>query len=406
MSAPPAGSVGATAQPWAFPDPDLTTPENEAELDYMSRVALALLLFRDRERQGWDFRSELFVRYGPPAAIEVNPAGSTLEYEFKRRARVRWAPDPLKYPYTAQVWHYPELGMDVEMWDRSLTQSFQLPPAEDRSTDPRPDPARLAARPDLVPLAGGRGVFRVMPPGMQPMAARAQLSQFPTDQGARLVAYVVAPGEPGSPLVGSWAIAGADGRVVARDAHELSASACDPAAQRFADFTAELPPGDYRVDLSVNDPRGRRALVKLAATVPPAAAGLALSDLVLLCGLDASARAGEAVRIEPDFDRRVAGTLPLTVYFEIDHLAADRDGRARFAYRYAVLLVGKNGRRGQGVEPAFEASREESHDGPRRRQFVTVPTRSLKSGTYDLEVEVRDLVANTTAAATARFVRP
>ena len=55
------------------PDPDLTTPENEAELDYLTRLGLALLLFRDARGLRWDMRTELFVRYGPPASVLIDP---------------------------------------------------------------------------------------------------------------------------------------------------------------------------------------------------------------------------------------------------------------------------------------------------------------------------------------------
>ena len=41
---------------------------------------------------------------------------------------------------------------------------------------------------------------------------------------------------------------------------------------------------------------------------------------------------------------------------------------------------------------AFSASREEVHEGSRRRQFVSIPLRSIKGGTFDLEIEVPRMV--------------
>lgn len=392
-------------EPGAIGDPDLTTPENEAELDYLTRLGLALLLFRDGHGVRWDMRTELFVRYGPPATVDVNPLSSPLSMHYHRPAVLMYAPEPIEYPYNVQAWSYPELGMRTELWDRSLTQSFVLPPAFEDEAEPRPDPMLLAGRPDLVSLGGGRGVFRAMAPGSKPVPARGQVARFPSGQGVVLLAHVVTPGEPGDSLTGAWAVVAADGRAIARATRTLSASACDPASQQVADFSAIVPPGEYRVDLSVSGRGGRRGLVRLGATVPPQATGLGLSDLVMLCGAADATPSPDAVRIEPDMERRFSGPGPLSVYFEIDRLTPGADGRSRFAYRYSLTPVAREDKRSRVPQVAFEASREESQDGAHRRQFVTIPMRSVKPGLYDLRIEVRDLVAGTVAAAGLRFAR-
>ncbi len=401
---------GATVS-WRSSDPDLTTPENEAELDYLTRLGLALILFRDANGLRWDMRSELFVRYGPPAAVDVNPQSSPLSYQYDRHQSElpdnfhSYAPDPLGFPYNVQAWSYPELGIRAELWDRSLRQSFQLPVAVRDDPDPRPDPGLLAARPDLVSLGGGRGVFRAMAPGSRPIPAQGQIARFPADDGAILVAHLATAGEPADTLKGTWAVVAFDGRVITRGSGSLSTSSCDPTGRRVVDFTLAVPPGHYRVDLTVSGSGRRRGLVRLAATVPPASPGLVLSDLVMLCGMEGASVSPEAVRIEPDMERRVTGSRPLSVYFEIDQLSRGTDGQARFAYTYSLLPV-RLDKPGKQTSPvAFEASREESHDGTRRRQFVTIPMRSIRSGTYDLRIEVRDLVAGSAAAAGMRFVK-
>ena len=53
---------------WTENDPDLGTPENEAQLEYWARVAQAYFLFYDPARREWDERGEIYVRYGPPTA--------------------------------------------------------------------------------------------------------------------------------------------------------------------------------------------------------------------------------------------------------------------------------------------------------------------------------------------------
>ena len=403
--------VAGGAFTWHGGDPDLTTPENEAELDYLTRLGLALILFRDASGLRWDMRAELFVRYGPPGGVEVNPLSSPLAYHYERHQSemapnfLSYTPDPLEYPLSVQAWSYPELGIRTELWDRSLSQSFQLPVAVREDPDPRPDPARLASRADLIALDGGRGVFRAMAPGSKPVPAQGQIARFPAEGGAILVAHLITAGGPADSLHGAWAVVASDGRVLTRGSGTLSPSSCDPTGERVAQFSAAAPPGDYRVDLTVSGPGGRRGLVHLGARVAAPVPGLALSDLVMLCGLDGAGPGPDAVRIEPDMARRVRGSRPLTVYFEIDHLAAGSDGRARFAYTCSLVPVraGKPGRRNAPV--AYEASREESHEGARRRQFVTVPMRTIKEGAYDLRIEVRDRVAGTAAAAELRFVK-
>ena len=386
-------------------DPDLTTPENEAELDFMTRAALALFLFRDRGRLRWDKRAELFVRYGPPASVVRNPVDAALEYVRDRHVQIEYAPDPIGFPFSAQRWLYPELGITVMLWDQSLTGVYKLPITPDHDPDPRPDPALLAARSDLVTVGNGLGVFHGLPPGASPMTARGAVTRFPDSIGVHLVAHVVTPGAPGDSLWGAWAIVDAAGHGVARGGHVLSASACDPAVQQVADFDATLRPGTYRIDLSVSGAGRRRGLVHLATTVAPPAPGLAMSDLVLLCGDQATSVGPGGIRIEPDFARRFSGSGALTAYFEIARLAIGADGSAHFSYHYAIRRTGKDSAGASSGEPAFEASREESNAASLRRQFISAPMKSLGPGAYRLEVEVRDLVSGASITQSAEFVK-
>ena len=65
---------------WRREDPDLVTGENEAQLEYWSRVAHAYLLYYDARRQVWDQRGEVYVRYGAPARQIYNGVGDTLMF--------------------------------------------------------------------------------------------------------------------------------------------------------------------------------------------------------------------------------------------------------------------------------------------------------------------------------------
>ena len=393
---------------WQSHDPDLTTLENEAELNFQARVAQALLLFHDHDRVRWDMRAELFARYGIPGAIRQPPTTTRLderEFTYRRLGQVFYAPDELAYPYDEQIWDYPELGMSVSLWDRSLTGSYELPVAFEGDAGPRPDPARIANRPDLVLLGDGLGVYRALPPGVAPLTARAQLTRFPAGALTRLVAHLEAPGGPGDSLRGSWAVRAGDGDIVARGAGALSISSRDPTRRRVGEFSAEVPPGEYRIDLAVDDRHGRRGIVHLRAEIASPSGPLALSDLVLLCGAQAQAMDAGAIRLEPDFERHLAGARAVTVYFEVDHLALRPDGTSRFSYTYALRPVDEAATGRGRTQPAFEATREEENVGGLRRQFVSAPLASLKPGSYDFEVELRDLTSGATARGATRFVK-
>jgi hypothetical protein len=254
-------------------------------------------------------------------------------------------------------------------------------------------------------MEDGRAVYRALPPGVALMPARASLAQFPSDSGARLVAHVEVPGGPADMLWGSWVVAAADGRAVARGDRALTLSACDPGEKRIVQFDAAVPPGDYQVHLSVDDHRGRRGIVRLTSRVEPAADRLAMSELVLLCGPPAAAAAGAPVLLEPSLDRRVGGARAVAVYFEMDGLAPGPEGRSRFEYRYALRRFDPDARAGRAVDAVLQASREEENVGPHRRQFVSVPIPSLARGSYDLVIEVRDLESGGTATRSVRLVK-
>lgn len=397
---------------WRDQDPDLTTPENEAQLDFESRLALALLLFRDANGVRWDQRTELFVRYGPPAAIEPNPITHSLDFQSARRyesptpAAESYAPPPIEYPFDVQVWSYPELGLRFDLWDQTLTQSYRPAIAYEPDFRSQPSAEALAERPDLADVGSGFLVLHTMPPNLRPIRARGIVSRYPLEHGVRLVAGLEAPGAPGDSLWASCAVAAADGRIVSRERRLLSISACDPAEFQFGDFAIVVPPGDYRVDLAVDDGHGGRGRVRLGAACVAAAAPLALSDVVLLCGGESSAIGASGVRIEPNIDRRVSGSRPISVYFEIDHLSAGADGSARFAYTYTVQRLREDAQRpDRQAQPAIQATREETNVGTLRRQFVTIPVRTLAPGIYRVAIEVRDLVAQSEARAELRFTR-
>lgn len=400
---PDADPKAAAREDWAAVDPDLTTPENEALLDFRTRVAMALFLFSERGEVTWDMRAELFARYGPPSSIDYNPAGGQIGWDTD--LEFHFPGSRMSYPYNLQVWHFDALGMTVGLWDRSLMHHYELPTSETREMDPRPDPGLMAQRQDVVTLGAGRGVFRALPPGARPIRVSATVSRFPQADSARVLAHIFAPGTLTDSLQGAWAVAAVNGRVLMRGTQPLTPAACDPTDLRVAEFSALLPEGDYQLHLTVSGSGKRRGIARTSTRVEPSGPGLAMSDLVLMCTPPAVAIGPGGVRIEPQLLPRLSGTSDATIYYELDRLVTGDDGLARFVYTYTVRPVDPADPEISTRSPVFEASREESTPGSHRRQFVNVPVANLKPGWYELDLTVRDLRSDRSVMRRLRFRR-
>jgi len=403
---PPAKQAEFVRRFWKEHDPDLATPENEAQLEYWSRVSHAYFIYWDAKRRVWDERGELYVRYGPPEKSDYNPIGEKLYVT---------SPFGRAFPANILLWSWPELGMQVQLQDRLLSEYYQLPVSLYEDVDPLPDPDSLARRAGMLPARSGRGVFPLFPPGTVRRPVDGVLARFEDGAVSRLLAQIESPGGPGDSLTAEWVVLDSARVEVARSRGALVPSACDPTEHQVADFALALPPGRYLVGASVRDRDGRRAVYRTQVELGPGAAALSLSDVVVSCGLpftggpEASA---PAVRIEPNPSARVSGRDPLTAYFEIYHLSPDRDGRSRFEYVYTVRSAARDPRiwiqralQPRPQPPGISATRQEEHAGELRRQFVRVPVQTLPAGRYRLEIRVRDLVAGTEAAGSAEFLR-
>jgi GWxTD domain-containing protein len=408
---------------WRENDPDLASPENEAKLEYWARVTQAYFLYFDTKRREWDERGEVYVRYGPPTRITYNPTPEHVEdleiREHKQRdwfrrgtaTQVLFGTGPA-YPANAQLWEYPDLGMSVLLQDRTLTEYYLLPTAMEYDPDPAPNPDSLDHKDGALAVRDGRGVFRKLPPGVQPRPVSGHIALFQSGEGPRLLADVESPGAPGDSLWAEWVVLDSLLLPVAGGSRSLSPSACDPSGRRVAQFATGLPVGYYLVGLTVHDQAGRRGVFRSDLNVEKPSAGLALSDVVVSCGLPETAVMTHDVRIESNPAGHVGPGDPLTVYFEIYHLAPDANGQSRFQYVYTVKSAERDRRvwlqrvfAPRPKIPEISASRETENAGDLRRQFVTVPVQTLPAGHYLLEISVKDLVGGDEVKSSALFVK-
>lgn len=397
---PPGDQAAFIERFWQDNDPDLTTPENEARLEYWARVTQAYFLFFDAKRGGWDERGEVFVRYGPPAEMQHNPVGARLGWAF--------ASGP-EFPANLLVWNYPELGMRVTLEDRLLSERYLLPVSRMSSPDPLPDPGALARCADALGTRGGRGVFHLLPPGTKPLPLEGLVARFEGSAGPHLLAQFEVPGGPADSVWADWAVLDSARVVRARATLLLGPSACAAATRRVGEFAVDLDPGPYVVNVTVRDGAGRRGILRAPVELVGARPNLALSDVVIACGTPGGG-AGP-VRIEPNPGARVAGAGPLTAYFEIYHLQPGGGGLARFEYVCTVRSATPDTRHwvtkffSPSPAPTVSVSREEQHLGALRRQFISVPVAALAPGRYRLEITVNDQVAGTSVVKKLGFVK-
>jgi GWxTD domain-containing protein len=386
---------------WREHDPDLASTENEAQLEYWARVAQAFFLFYDPARREWDQRGEVYVRYGPPKEANYNPIGTSL-YGYRSGGNVA-------FPLNVLVWNYPELGMSVVMNDRMLSERYEMPVSMVRDMDPLPEPDSLRAR-DVVATHGLRGVFPVLPPQAVKLEVRSQLALFEGGSGgARLFAGVSAPGSPSDTATAEFVLLDSSYTEVARFRRPLGPSACEAGELRVADFDTPIAPGEYMAGMSVRN-GARRGAARERVTLATPDGSLAMSDLVVTCGVPTSPP--DVVRLDPNPSGRVAAGDPLVAYFEVYHLARGDDGLGRFEYETTVRSAQRDRRMWfqRWLSPRREGSglgvtRQDRVLGTVRRQYVSVPVHDLPPGRYRLDVTVRDVLTGDERRRSAEFTR-
>ena len=350
---------------WNANDPDPVTPHNEAQLEFWSRQAHALMLLGDPWGPIWRERTAVYVRYGK--RVQIDDAMRAHHFEM------------------------PRLDLGEVVVAPTVEQLERI---------------------SLVTAEGGQSAFAPLSPGNKPMPLAVRVMRFESASGASLMGQVETSGEPGDTLFGECVVLDAADSLVAHATRSLSPSACDPLGKRAGDFVFAVPPGAYRMAFAVRDAGSRRGVSRVSCNVLAPADRLSISEIAPNCGPPQLATSRDGVRLNPNPRGRVEGSDPLVAYFEIYHLHTNDRNATRFEYEYRVRELGAPGvpwyHQKMTGQPAADALRFQTTQlgiGALRRQFIQVPTKTLPAGRYELELTVRDLATGQEAKETMLFSR-
>jgi hypothetical protein len=155
---------------------------------------------------------------------------------------------------------------------------------------------------------------------------------------------------------------------------------------------------------------GRRGATRGALHVDATDSTLAESDLVVTCGVPVAPEG--TVRLDANPSGSVPAGEPLVAYFEVYHLSRGADGQGRFEYETSVRSAMKDPRiwLQRWLSPRREdqdlgATRQDAVLGTVRRQFVSMPVKTLPPGRYRLDVTVRDVLTGDERHKSAEFTR-
>jgi GWxTD domain-containing protein len=229
---------------WHGNDPDPTTPEHEAQVEFWARVTHSDLLFGMNELGVWDLRAQLYIRYGAPRRVDRSLVTSSVSTQVST-----WA-----------AWSYPELGMRI--WIPALNPLGHYGSRFGLSNQPwvRASPDSLLAHPELQSMQGGYAVFRRLPPDTELMPLRTAVVRFDGGAGAVLLAQAEVESAPAGRLHARWVLLDSASTVVASTTSDVGASACEPSSMRAASFATNAAPGRSRLAVRVDDETGRCAV--------------------------------------------------------------------------------------------------------------------------------------------------
>ncbi len=384
---------------WEAADPMLSTPENEARLEYYARVAYADLRFTDADTRqvGWRTdRGLIIARYGEPPVVATFAPTSDAD-----------AKDAVGRVIT--VWFYPRTEVEFV---------FTGPPAmnvaifagnhrgfaeEQRQEAPfLLDNVAIAMAVDTIPVQVAR--FRGTSTATSELMIAASVPLDRLYKSAEIDRGVLESSVRIGPLA------------ALKVAHVDTVAVPLPATRRAPRVWLDtLDAGaNYRVRIEVRDAALQNAMARAQTDLtmlPRAPAALSLSDMVFANRMAATTSAvgrWNTIGLVPRGDLVLAQRDTFSVYWENYGLAPDADGRVKYEVRLVITLeeierVGGVNRFFGGLSDMFGVSQEgdqrlglrfERNEamGTRDRvpELVTIGLGTAPSGRYRLELLVTD----------------
>ncbi len=407
---------------WRKRDPDPSTPENEAKLEYYKRIAQANRLFSTSGLAGWRTdRGRIYILLGPPKEVQRDFGGQGSGLSAITGPKETWQywnlPNP-KLPYNMEFVFVDRFGTGSFVLDRSyradrgrnepLDQAnvtFQFDAMEimaEALKNPFDNMGKLKGIItaevdfDLVPFRWEAFAFKGAPKKTYlPLLVQVPYASMPVKKG------------DGGDLVSlnlTVNVSDALGRIVFGTSRDINfrRTAADAGASGAGSLDLQaslhLEPAVYTFHLRVLDNySGKMGTSHREVRVPDFdSRGLALSDLVfspapLAEPGKAVGKAGEETISLAGASSSIVAGDEMSLYMEIYGLSLDpATGLGRFSARYSLMQDGKTLARipADPVPPAPERDR-------RIRNSLRI--KDIKPGNYVLRAEITDGVSGSSA---------
>jgi len=472
----PAAVAEWTRRFWLRRDPTPTTPANERQELHEKRLETARALYPGRGPLGLDQRGEDYVRFGP--ADEEATIDEWFDETGHHPARLiwLWLSPPMRATYAdwnldgewEQAWdESPSSRPDVaRRLESAVLQDGQAADAqlldELRLKDPLAyqDLLRQLAEGEVVnalEVQNQRLIADLMGSKFRRMEAsyqenrRSRRDTYVHDFQAQPLWAVFAVdcyrGGRGRSRVEishqlrlndlgfRWAEARGDfAAVLRREAvlydtgERVAASLADSLpirAETLADtkrpllvpglLAVELPPGDYRLALRLEDAASRRLQIFTTPVRVPAfpADSLCLSDISFASNLQRGAAPAAFAKgewsVTPHPLRAYATDRSVQLYFEVYGLAVDGEGLNDYAVSYRIRPRTPIVRSSwlwtleESVNAEAGSTFVDRHRGESARHPLSIPAASFAEDSYLVEVEVRDRLSGRRALARSQF---
>jgi GWxTD domain-containing protein len=400
---------------WARRDPDLETPDNEyqAEFDELRAQADELYVIHGRRGSETDCGRAFILFKGEPDSVDQQ----TLDSQPGRRPPQVWT-------YLSRPgFTFPEGGLkvpfDAECATPRAMQEQLDRVAEQLVVNPnigysRDEKGKLVKLVDQLPKPSPAQALLKSPRVDFPIQVEKTLVLRNPSGGAFVAGLVQAEGADLGPsgepldLVVAAQARDAEGKVVPGQERETRVVP-GPDGRFVVSYGLVLRAGDYTLDVAVVDPKGGKgAAASIPIKVPDLAAeGVSMSSLLVLQDIvpETSGQVDRrqpladfdltAVRLVPSFGNVFSKDQSISMLCAIYGGAVDPEtGKASLKVSFVFKKGGK--KVAQADDVTYDTPNPSHSVGP-------VPLSSFEPGVYQVEMKVKDQVANTESEQEAQF---